>query len=220
MARYFEKIWRIWPRVVGEKLEHGKALTAKTYTIKNVIESSSDTQSPSLISWYESRGGNLVSRCSVKYCDNNSDLIGAHVLLEEYPTTDFYFILPMCKTHNLRYNGYLTTKDEVKPVARNWKSTVPKSLNSTTFRLLPKVNGRHYPCDRHDCPNGYHKKPNFLESASSNNVSSRLSSYERYPCNQEICPNVYHMTPNFYGCSTVNVLFATAYLMIYLSVIR
>lgn len=60
----------------------------------------------SCLSWIEhwrSFTGGTRTTCSVLGC-SNTDLVGAHVQLEDYRFTRNWWIVPICRSHNNRYN--------------------------------------------------------------------------------------------------------------------
>mmetsp|Transcript_7344 Transcript_7344/g.11153 ORF Transcript_7344/g.11153 Transcript_7344/m.11153 type:complete len:255 (+) Transcript_7344:63-827(+) len=125
------------------ELEEGLTLQADTYWISNVHKSTSDRGNH--ISWFETNGGGATAKCCVYGC-GNGDVLGGHVRLARYKEQEFYFILPICASHNQGGKGgsqysmschkkaWAKTKGRVKPVARRWRESVPKDIEENQYQ--------------------------------------------------------------------------------------
>jgi hypothetical protein len=70
------------------------------------------------------------------------------------------------------------------------------------------VSGR-YVCDKADCPNGYHKTPDYHSNSLSTPPATpskvkETESSGRYKCEKADCPNGYHKTPDYHKDSAVS----------------
>ena len=82
--------------------------------------------------------------CAIYMCGAYAEH-GGHVLLEEHLSREYYFILPLCVSHNKRAEmdvKFFQTKGRVRPVPIKWHPEVPMEGDTSPSRTSLKGGGR------------------------------------------------------------------------------
>ena len=84
--------------------------------VSNAEESSDDACDGGCPSWilhWENHANSDAKKCSVIGCDEDEDLVGAHVYREDEDEDDCY-IIPLCRSHNHFDVDYLRVHDNTE----------------------------------------------------------------------------------------------------------
>ena len=84
--------------------------------VSNAEESSHDACDGGCPSWvlhWENHANADAKKCSVVGCDEDENLVGAHVYREDEDRDDCY-IIPLCRSHNHFYVDYLNVRDNTR----------------------------------------------------------------------------------------------------------